>query len=140
MKHLKPIEVDASFLYRCLSENCGANHWLFLREVKTKNFKIVCDCGTVFRPKTIDNIKIKYSDKSKVKQKPNANKDAIEHNKSELRIPVDLLNKCVKILVQYGFENQEAKDILTKTYLINQTDNAVQLIELSLKSLEIKNV
>ncbi|NBX73958.1 MAG: hypothetical protein EBQ89_06630, partial [Alphaproteobacteria bacterium] len=79
----------------------------------------------MFRPKTIDNIKIKYSNQSKVKQKPNANEDAIEHNKSELRIPVDLLNKCVKILVQYGFENQEAKDILTKTYLINQTDNAV---------------
>jgi len=136
IKQIKPIEVDASFLYICPSENCGANHWLFLREVKTKNFKIVCGCGTVFSPKTINNIKIKYSNQSKAKQEPNS----IEHNKSELTIPFDLLNKCVKILVQYGFENQEAKDILTQTYLINQIDNPVQLIELSLKSLEIKNV
>ena len=140
MKRLKPIEVDASFLYRCPSENCGIDHWLFLREVQTKNFKIICYCGTVFKPKTIDNIKIKYSNKSKIKQQPRANKDAIEHNKSKLRIPVDLLNKCVTILIQYGFQSQEAKEILTKTYLINQTDNPVQLIELSLKSLEIKNV
>jgi len=140
MKQIKPIDIDASFLYKCPSENCGVDHWLFLREVKTKNFKIVCDCGTVFKPKTIYDIKIKYSKKSKIKQKPNAKKDAVEHNRSELTIPVDLLNRCVKILVQYGFENQEAKDILTQTYLIHQMDNPVQLIELSLKSLEIKNV
>lgn len=140
MKRHKPIDVDASFLYRCPSENCGIDHWLFLREVKTKNFKIVCDCGTVFKPKTIDNIKVKYSNKSTINQQSNTNKEVTEHDKSELRIPVDLLDKCVKILAQYGFENQEAKNILTQTYLINQIDNPLQLIELSLKSLEIKNV
>jgi hypothetical protein len=140
MKVLKPIEIDASFLYRCPSETCGITHWLYLREVKTKNFKVVCYCGTVFKPKTITDIDINYTDKPQIAEPSKDNNASIEGNKSNISIPIDLLEKCVTILVQYGFKVQEAKDMLCKTYISNQIDNPIKLIELSLKSLEIKNV
>lgn len=123
----KPIKTDCSFLYKCPSEACGVDHWLFFREVSSPNFKIVCECGTIFSPKRIKNIKISYYKK----------KNLTKHINS---IPVDTLEECGKVLVGYGFSKIEAKKLLKKAFDENQTLDSVGLIKLVLQSLEIKDV
>ena len=54
----KPIEHDIHLKYKC--PTCDQHHWLAFREAKTKNFKVVCDCNTVFKVKRISAFKIKY--------------------------------------------------------------------------------
>ena len=61
-KNQKPISLDVHLKYRCPNNNCGYEHWLSLLETQTKNFKIVCDCGTVFKPKKIKTLKIIYDE------------------------------------------------------------------------------
>ena len=54
----KPIEHDIHLKYKC--PTCDQHHWLAFREAKTKNFKVVFDCNTVFKVKRISAFKIKY--------------------------------------------------------------------------------
>jgi Holliday junction resolvasome RuvABC DNA-binding subunit len=126
---LKPTKIDSSFLYICPKEECKNEHWLFLREVQTKNFKVVCDCGVVFKPKTIKKISIKYSKLS----------PKISNTKKD-NIPVDSFKECVTTLVGFGFSKNEAKDLLKKAYESNPTSDSIELIKLVLQSLEINNV
>jgi DUF1009 family protein len=124
-KNQKPIEVDAHLKYRC--ESCSSDHWLSLKQSQTKNFKVVCYCGKVFRPKQISRIKILYKSKIK-KQKATA--------KPVQNIPNDLLQKCCKILENYGFDLNQCKKILNDSYTNNPTNDYVTLIKQSLASLQ----
>ena len=130
MNPQKPTEVDASFLYICPNTECNSEHWLFLREVKTKNFKVVCDCGVVFKTKQIDKLNIKFVKRSK--------KECFD--KQSDKMPVDLLVKCAKILEDYGCSEDESKDLVTRAYQNSQSNDALQLVKLSLQLLEINNV
>jgi hypothetical protein len=130
MKAQKPTKIDASFLYLCPNDNCKNEHWLFLREVKVKNFKIVCECGLAFKPKQIDELKIKFVRINKQKN----------ITKQDSKMPVDLVSKCGKILEGYGCSESESLELMTKAYMNNPTNDALKLIESSLKLLEIKNV
>lgn len=122
-KNQKPIDTDIHLKYACPS--CGAIHWLSLKEVQTKNFKIVCDCDLVIKPKTITNIKLLYQTKS-IKQQPSKN--------NAQNISLDLLEKCVTILVGYGFEKQESELLTKQCYQNNPNLNCVELIKSVLKS------
>lgn len=119
----KPIDIDLHLKYEC--PNCSAIHWLSLKEVQIKNYKIVCDCDLVIKPKTIKKIKLLYHKKS-IKQQP-------QKNVSQ-EIPLALLEKCVKILIDYGFEKQESEELTTKCYQANPNINCVDLIKSVLKS------
>jgi len=125
LKSQKPIEIDASFKYNCPSEDCENEHWIFLRQAQVKNFKIVCDCGLVFKPKQIKNIKIIF-EKNYSKQK---NIEDIAES-----TPVDLLNKCAKILCGYGFDLDESKTLIKKSYDSFKTNDVALLIKNALKS------
>jgi len=106
-----------------------------LRETQTKNFKVVCDCGTVFSPKRIQSLKILYEPKTQnnkqpshqpiiVEQKPVIEPEVIaESLKEKIEIPVDLLSSCVKLLTGYGFTEEESKCITTKGYEKNPDSN-----------------
>lgn len=94
----KPIEIDASFKYVC--PQCQLDHWLFLREAKTKNYKVVCECGQIFKPKPIKKLKIVYKT-----DKPKTDK-----------LPVDTLNQCVKILDDLGFDKILSVELLKRSY------------------------
>lgn len=126
----RPTEIDASFLYMCPNTSCNNKHWLFLREVKTKNFRVVCECGVTFKPKQIEDLKIKFVKKSKQECS----------DKQSDKVPVDLLVKCGKILEGYGCSEDESKDLVTKAYQSSPTNDALQLVKLSLQLLEINNV
>lgn len=137
MKLEKPIKTDASFLYICPNDNCRIEHWVYLREAQTKNFKVVCYCGTVFKVKQIQNIHINYLTIDNNVQKIPEN---IICDKPQVVVPLDIEEKCVKILTEYGFTEIESKDILNKAYQKCATDSPIELIKLSLQLLEINNV
>lgn len=124
----KPIDHDVYLKYQCPKEDCGQQHWLTLKEAQTKNFKIVCHCETVFKTKQVDKILVKHKKFSK---------EITE--KVFVKIPVDLLQSCVKILVSYGFSKTESQDLLYKAYNENPTADSVELIKNTLLSLEINN-
>jgi hypothetical protein len=161
-KNQKPIKVEAQLVYRCPDNNCGLNHWINLNAAKVKNFKVVCDCGCVFQPKTIKTIKILYK-KSKTKkpiQKQNNTIDTVveEHEyetytpeyqndldtKPEIekqekvvqKIPEEILEKGSSVLVGYGFTKQESEKMLERAYSIDPTKDLINLIKLALTKLE----
>lgn len=132
IKSQKPISLDVHLKYRCPNDECGYTHWLSLLETQTKNFKVVCDCGTVFKPKLINNIKLVYKKKDK-KQQPLEPTE----QKSEPTIDIDIINRAIPSLMALGFDKEEASTILTKTYSKQPTDNLSLLIKNTL--LELKN-
>jgi hypothetical protein len=134
IKNLKPIDVDSHFKYRCPEIDCGYEHWLSLKQVSTKNFKIVCDCGSVFKPKKITKIKIVYEANSVKTQK----EESVVKNEPVVQsyeIPVDTENKCVKILAKYGFTHSESVELINKGYSKNPTNDATVLIRYIIKNL-----
>jgi hypothetical protein len=128
IKSLRPISLDAQFKYRCTNTDCESEHWLFLNQVQVKGFKLVCDCGIVYKIRQITNIKTQYSKKNK--------KPKTEHDKpSEIVIQVESehLKKAYKILETYGFSNKEAVDLITRAYSTNKCDNPLLLVKDALK-------
>jgi hypothetical protein len=123
LKNQKPTDLDIHFKYKC--PDCDCIHWLSLKEVQTKNFKIVCDCNLVIKPKTITKIKLLYKKSLPKQQQP--------INLSQ-EISLDLLEKCVRILVGYGFEKQESETLVKKHHKANPNLNCVDLIKCVLKS------
>ena len=119
-KNQKPIESDVHLKYRC--KKCGQDHWLSIREASTKNFKIVCDCGRVFGVKLVKAFKLCYAQNS---------------SKKINKIPVDLLDKSVKLLVGYGFTSQEATESVIESYNKNPNDDFASLVKQTLASMRI---
>lgn len=132
IKNQKPISLDVHLRYRCPNNNCGYEHWLSLLETQTKNFKIVCECGTVFRPKRIEKIKVVYDHK---KQKEVKKEKPIE--KTIPQINNSLINQAVPSLIDLGFTKLEAIDLLQKAYIKQPIDDLSLLIKNTL--LEIRN-
>lgn len=130
MKSQRPIETDASFKYKCPSNGCDNEHWLFLRQAQVKNFKIVCECGLIFKPKQIKTIKIIYDKTQKKKKTTEAVCDDIS---------VDLLNQCAKILCGYGFGLDESKELIKQSYDSSKTTDIGLLVKNALKYFGEKN-
>jgi hypothetical protein len=138
LKNQKPIDIDVHFKYRCPKLDCGYDHWLSLKESKTPEFKIVCDCGHVFKTKRVAKIKIVYE-----KTKPLIKKDeSLETSKviEKSKAPVDLKDSCVKLLVSYGFTKNESSFLCDKAFEKNPESNPGLLIKYILKNLEELNV
>lgn len=125
-KKEKPIELDAHLKYRCPKADCGFFHWLSLGEAKTKNFKIVCDCGTIFSPKRIKKLKISFCES--IVNKPK------KIESIEQKINLDLVERCVSVLVGYGFTDTEAKDLLVKYHKEKPDLGSADLIKFTLQS------
>jgi inorganic pyrophosphatase/exopolyphosphatase len=84
----------------------------------------------VFKPKQIKNIKIIYE---KPISKRKKTEDIIDS------IPVDLLNQCAKVLSGYGFDLDEAKELIKQSYNSCKTNDVGSLIKNVLKSFGEKN-
>lgn len=130
-KTQKPIEIDVHFKYRCTK--CSVDHWISLNQAKTKNYKIVCDCGGVFKPKTIKKISILYKETKKEQGK----RPTESQNQSVL--DSEVLNKCANVLVNYGFTQTESIELLQKSYHKYKTNNSADLIKLVLQSIGAKH-
>lgn len=132
-KNQKPIEADIHFKYRCPNKNCSVYHWLSLRECKTKNFRVVCECGSIFKPKQINTIKIVYK-KVKSATKTTPPTETIENTQIN-SIPIDTMEKCVKLLCSYGFTTEEANKMLLIAFQRNPTTEANILVKYVLQNL-----
>jgi hypothetical protein len=136
-KNQKPIEVDAYLKYRCPLSKCGYDHWLSLKETKTKNFKIVCECGSILIPKQISKLNIVYTEDNSVSAtEPPEQIKIIEKPK----IPIDFKNNCVRVLVGYGFTKEESIDLCEKAFEKNPVNSSGLLIKYILQNLEELNV
>ena len=145
----KPIDIEAHLKYRC--PECGYDYWISLAEAQTKNFKIVCDCKTVFRPKRIKKIKILFE--SKIPKQSNSNKpvdttqDTSTKNKQEIvkveqptrTISNSLRDKCVAVLITYGFTKNEAKELIVKTYSESNIEDPILLVKQALSTIGANN-
>lgn len=127
IKSLKPIEIDAQFKYKCDNTDCGCEYWLFLNQVKVKGFKLVCDCGAVYKIRLINNVKIEFAKK---KDKENPKQSASQTNDSP-----EYLKKAYRILEHYGFSNKESVDMVKKVYDITGCTDPVLLVKDALKFL-----
>lgn len=142
-KNVKPIEIDAHFKYRC--PKCGWDHWVSLKEAQTKNFKIVCDCNAIFKPKSIKNISIEYCAS---KPKNNNTETPVQTLKNpdiqpEIKTTVvqeqvikpvdpldkDILEKGSKLLISYGFTANESKALLNEAYERIKNNNVGLLVK-----------
>ena len=136
-KSQKPIDYEAHFKYECPEKRCGFTHWINARQAQTKGYKIVCDCGTVFRPKRIRNIKIQYATTARKEHKPTTAKQTEQKIVQEINI--DFLSQCVKVLVNYGFTDTEAREYIISAYRINPINNVIGLIKFTLEQIGENN-
>jgi|688.fasta_scaffold454686_2 hypothetical protein len=136
IKIQKPIEIDAHLKYRC--HKCGWDHWVSLNQSKTKNYKVVCDCGTVFSPKRIKNLTINYRIRKKKIESISQNTetiivDQVQHIKHSINS--ETLEKCSLLLIKYGFTKAEAKNLITDSYNKIGSDNISVLFKDILQSI-----
>lgn len=128
MKNLKPIETDAQFKYKCIDPECGSEHWLFLNQVTVKNFKLVCDCGQVYKIKQVGGVRIKY-----IRKKPLSVNQKSQDPVSQSTNQPEHFNKAISILKHYGFDQTEAQDLVKRVYDITQCSDHLLLVKDALK-------
>lgn len=136
IKNQTPIDCDAHFKYVCPNPKCSIQHWQSLQQVRVKNYKIVCDCGFVIKPKQIKSIKIEYIDDNQDKEVKNKQVS----QKSTQEIPHDILEKSSKILINYGFTKEEATLMIKDAYDKNPTIECSILVKQTLESFGANNV
>lgn len=122
-KILKPIETQASLKYKCPNEDCGYSHWLFLKEVQTKNFKVVCECGTVFKPKRIKILKTVYVKTKKIKKPMDERKSYDTVGES----PV--VFRAINMMTNLGYTSKESSQYVSEAYLQSKTEDASFLVK-----------
>jgi hypothetical protein len=115
---------------------CGNKHWLSLRESQQKHFRVVCDCGEVFKPKTIEDITINFTSKTEPHIVNAPTQETLITD--DLPLPDETVNfqifmeECVEMLCGFGFDKKEAKELLEKSYSHKPTKDSTQLVKQTL--------
>jgi Holliday junction resolvasome RuvABC DNA-binding subunit len=99
-----------------------------LKQTRCEHFVIVCDCESVLKPKPIESIKIVYK-KKKEKKKPKDD-DEISH---------EILSRCCKTLISYGFDKEEAEQLIRKAYSIDKNADCIKLVKMAIFDFGGKN-
>ena len=86
---LKPVSKDIYYEYICTK--CGCNHWVSHKEVSNKNFRIICDCEIVIKPKRIIDIEIIYAKKNPQQKVTRLDEDVPKNIVEESLEPLELL-------------------------------------------------
>lgn len=125
----KPIDVDIHFKYTCPNDQCSNHHWISLGESKTVGFKVVCDCGFVFKPKPVSKIKICYRHKKQINgvfdKKTNSGKIAL----SECSI------KALKTMIALGYSEKEARLMIVSVKNYESIDDHLYLVKLAISKI-----
>lgn len=119
IKNLRPTEIDGSFKYSC--PNCSSDYWATLKQVRCKEFVIVCDCETILKPKPVELIRIVY----KKKKQKNVSEDVLDS---------EILDRCCKSLMSYGFDKEEAVKLIQKAYKDTKNTDCATLVKMSLSN------
>ena len=149
IKKVKPSGYDINFMYTCPSPECVCTHWISLKEPKVKGFKIVCDCGEVFSPKTISTVTINFVKETTPKKTPTKPETTKEEPKIETfpydqvkedsSKPVDFLTEAKKTLINFGFTKEEANQMIELEFEKTGVTNPAKLVTLSLDFLGSTN-
>lgn len=133
IKNQTPVDHDVYLKYICPNTKCCLQHWQSLRQVKVRNYKIVCECGVIIKPKQVKTIDIVYC--------PETTELPTEKPIQTINIISDeLLNKSISILIGYGFTKQESEALIREAYKKNPTTECAILIKNTLESFGAKNV
>jgi Holliday junction resolvasome RuvABC DNA-binding subunit len=111
--------------------DCGSEHWLSLKECQAENFKVVCDCSKIFKPKRIKNINIEYITKLKTENNTNIKPEISEHQQPQL--DSNILDKGCDLLVQYGFTRKESENLLIESYKNSNINDVTLLVKQALE-------
>ena len=130
-KRLKPKEYDVHLKYSC--PDCGCDHWLSLLEASTINFKVVCDCGVVFRVKKIIGIKLLYDKALKQEKEKTTTPQTIDIENN------NIAKQAVATIINYGFTSKEAKDLVKNCYDTSKTYSVSDLVKEALKTMRVNN-
>ncbi len=125
--YLKPIDQDIHLKYRCVQ--CCQDHWLSYREASTKNFKVVCDCGKVFKVTRVVSFDIQYETQT-VPSQPIEVVEPVVSTKH-----LDILEKSAKLLVSFGFSEKEAFALVSDSYKKNAVEDYATLVKQTLESI-----
>jgi hypothetical protein len=150
ISNIKPVSYEISFEYICPS--CGYNHWVLEREVKLKGFRIICECDTIIKTKTIKKVNFVYSQNSfKPKApvedvKPTDTIKPVENTikpienttkekpQEEPILDHNIAERAAKNLISYGFEYEESLDKIHSAFKTNDfNDDIVNLVKTALK-------
>jgi hypothetical protein len=134
-KSQKPIEIDVSLKYKCPNNDCGFDHWLFLRQAKTKNFKIVCECGTIFKPKRIKTIEVVYATTESVKKTI----DSVESSDTISVVP-ECVVRAIKMIVSLGYDKEDAQKHVMIIYNLEKITDAGTLVKKAISNIGGLNV
>jgi len=134
MNHQNPIELDVSLKYKCSNIDCNISHWLFLREAKAKNFKVVCDCGTTFKPKRIKKIKIVYDRPVAVTNKVDKSIDFTKLSDSD-----PILKRAMGIMKSLGYSEKESLSYINAVYALNKYDDPKILVKNAISNFGVNN-
>lgn len=133
-KNIIPIDCDAHFKYICPNPKCSLQHWQSLAQVSVKNYKIVCDCGLIIKPKQVKSIDIIYVQDNILPEKINKSDDRFKD------IDEQLLDKTTQALVNYGFTKDEAITMIKNAYLVKPTTDCATLVKQTLESFGTNHV
>lgn len=120
-KSQKPIDFDIHLKYKC--PNCSQEHWVKYLQAATKNFIVVCDCGTSFKIKTLSGFKLAYQKKKSIEKE------------TKKQLPLDTVNKVIKALENYGFEKLEIQQAIEKAYSKHGPESIVDLVKHTLEAM-----
>lgn len=125
---VKPVECDAHLKYIC--PECHNEHWISLLEASTKNFKIVCDCGTIFRVKRVLDLKLRYQKTKTISNTKKPNIDITTNSTAK---------QAIVIIQNYGFTKNEAEELIVKCYDPNKNYCVSDLVKEALKTMRVNN-
>lgn len=133
IKRIEPAGHDIALKYVCPNPSCLFIHWTSLRESQTKNFKMVCDCGTVFIAKRIRDVTINYvADEKKREEDSLGVVESPADDIIEEADNLDFLEEAQKTLVKFGFGENEAEYMIFKEYEKSGSRNPATLVKMSL--------
>ena len=105
-------------------------------------FKIVCDCGTIYSPLPVSNIKIYYkkAKKKTVDIVQNLEKSNIQQPQEKEEEPPEtfeeLQKRFIKVMSNLGFDDElEVLEILDRAYKIDSTHDVVKLFKIGVLQL-----
>jgi DNA-directed RNA polymerase subunit RPC12/RpoP len=131
-KDIKPVEADIHLKYIC--PECGANHWLSLKENKINGYKILCEyCDSILKVKQIEKLKFKFKEEKQevIKQEPTS---LVEENEG-----VDFLEKSDILLESYGFSKAEAITMIDDAFSKTHSRNINTLVKTAIFDIGVKN-
>lgn len=132
IQRIEPAGHDIALKYVCPNPSCLFVHWTSLRESQTKNFKMVCDCGTVFIAKRIRDITINYVPDKKKEDSLRIVENPPESIIKEEDDDLCFLEEAKKTLVKFGFDKREAEYMIIKEYQKSGSKNPATLVKMSL--------